>query len=544
MELTVYLHEGWSPRIIPAGSRRGWMDRSNDAFAYRCLPLKIANEHGWEILCPAGFEAEWNGGDAPEDVVVRGDTGARPEDLPVGLFGHGVLTFHVQGLVRTPPGVNLWVGGSPNEAKDGIAALTGVIETDWSPYTFTMNWRFTRPGQAVRFEENEPFCFFFPVERAAVRKVEPRLAPLDDAPELKAQFAAWSRSRDAFHEEMRVNPPADTAARWQKLYYRGLDADGRRGAEDHEIKVRAAGFANAPKACPRHMADDQPRALATEARPDDGPVALAKRDWLLSVQERLLALSDEALAIESVPHIDGETFLREFYARNRPLIITDVATQWPAVSRWTPDYLKARIGAREVEYQGGRDLNADYERDKDRHARVGPFADFIDRVAQTSGNDLYLTAYNSRLNAEALAPLWDDIGHLDDLMTREPAQARGMMWIGPAGSYTPPHHDLTNNLLIQIVGRKRVALAAPSASPRLYNDRHVFSRIHDLTAIDLSRHPGAEGVAVVEVDLEPGEMLFLPIGWWHQVRSLDFSVSITMTNFRWPNDFHLTYPAG
>ena len=43
--------------------------------------------------------------------------------------------------------------------------------------------------------------------------------------------------------------------------------------------------------------------------------------------------------------------------------------------------------------------------------------------------------------------------------------------------------------------------------------------------------------------LQPGQALYIPVGWWHQVASLDFSVSITYTNFHWPNDFHIGHPA-
>ena len=41
----------------------------------------------------------------------------------------------------------------------------------------------------------------------------------------------------------------------------------------------------------------------------------------------------------------------------------------------------------------------------------------------------------------------------------------------------------------------------------------------------------------------PGEMIFMPLAWWHQVRSIDFSVTITYTNFRWPNDGYRDFPA-
>ncbi len=109
MDLTCYLYTGWEPRIRPATARRDWMDDAPESYPYRCLPLAIANSHGWEVLSPCGFEVEWNGGAAPEDVTVRPDDGTAPELVPVALFGLGTFTIHIQGLFRTPPEWNLFV---------------------------------------------------------------------------------------------------------------------------------------------------------------------------------------------------------------------------------------------------------------------------------------------------------------------------------------------------------------------------------------------------------------------------------------------------
>ena len=247
MDFLCYLHPSWQPRLKPAEPTREWMDATAEAFAYRCLPLNIANAHGWEVLNVCPFEAYWNGGAAPNDVVLRfpppgRGTPGREMDRPVALFGQGTITFHIQGLFRTPPGWNLWVGGSPNRAKDGIAPLTGVIEADWSPYTFTMNWRFTRRNHWVRFAEDEPVCFLFPVPRDALERMDPKLVPLERDPDLAAQFAAWSRSRDAFQKEMETQPPATPSDKWQKRYYRGIDMKERSGVADHRAKLRLKPF--------------------------------------------------------------------------------------------------------------------------------------------------------------------------------------------------------------------------------------------------------------------------------------------------------------
>ena len=245
MDFLCYLHEGWQPIIRPAEPTRDWMDATPQAFAYRCLPLNIANAHGWEILTPAGFWAYWRGGSDTSNVIIRPDKDMPATSKPVSLFGQGTLTIHIQGLFRTPPGWNLMVGGSPNTAKEGIAPLSGVIETDWSPYTFTMNWRFLRRNHWVRFNAGEPICFIHPFQRDALERMNPKFIPLNNNPEAARQFAQWSRSRDAFQAEVAKKPPASNADQWQKRYYRGLDMDDKPGVPDHRAKLRLKPFVKA-----------------------------------------------------------------------------------------------------------------------------------------------------------------------------------------------------------------------------------------------------------------------------------------------------------
>ena len=242
MDFLCYLHEGWHPLIRPAEPTRPWMDRTPESFAYRCLPLNIANAHGWEILTPAGFEAYWRGGSSTADVIVRPDVGMPSSSAPVSLFGQGTFTIHVQALFRTPPGWNLLAGGSPNSAKDGVAPLSGVIETDWAPYTFTMNWRFTRRNHWVRFEAGEPICFIQPTQRDALERMNPKFVPLSDNPNAARQFAAWSESRNSFQAKVAEKAPSAPTDQWQKRYYRGLDMDDKPGVPDHQAKLRLKPF--------------------------------------------------------------------------------------------------------------------------------------------------------------------------------------------------------------------------------------------------------------------------------------------------------------
>jgi len=241
MKLIAYVIDGHHMDIRPAPVERDWMDATGERFAYRCLPLNIANAHGWEILCASGFTAVWDGGTQIESVTIETDPGGHP--MAISHFGHGTLTFHIPCLFQTEPNFDLMAQGPINRPKDGIAPLTGIIETDWAPYTFTMNWIFTRPNLPVRFEKGEAFCHVFPVERDKLATIEPELKMLSADPELEQQFRAWNESRRQFNADLRQTGSAAQADRWQKLYYRGLRPDGEKAAVDnHATRLRLRPF--------------------------------------------------------------------------------------------------------------------------------------------------------------------------------------------------------------------------------------------------------------------------------------------------------------
>ncbi len=219
-------HDG-VPEMIPARSARDWMDATSDRFAYRCTPLSIANASGWELLSPVAFEATWNGGTATADLVIHADDpAAGVERTAVSAFGHGVLTFHTGYLFRTSPGWAVIARGAPNTAKDGIAALEGLIETDWLPLPFTMNWRFIRPG-TIRFEKGESFCFLSLVPHAAFDQIQPRIKTFAEAEALKDSYDHWRQDRADFNARLSARDPDTVTEGWQRHYVRGRDPSGR-----------------------------------------------------------------------------------------------------------------------------------------------------------------------------------------------------------------------------------------------------------------------------------------------------------------------------
>jgi hypothetical protein len=242
LTLTCYETTTEPLRLRPAPAERDWMDASNQGFAYRCLPLAIANAHGWEVLNPVDFEAEWTGSTATDGVRIQ-PLGAFGDHPPVmSHFGEGVLTFHVLGLFRTDPGVNLFVTGPVNRPKHGIAPLTGIVETDWSVASFTMNWKFTAPGMRVRFEKDEPFCAFFPVARGALEEIQPEILSISDDSETYDSYVAWRDQRGRFIRDLPVEGTEANRAKWERSYFQGTRVDGAPGAPDHQTRLRLKPF--------------------------------------------------------------------------------------------------------------------------------------------------------------------------------------------------------------------------------------------------------------------------------------------------------------
>jgi hypothetical protein len=199
MDLICFEVEPGRVELRPAARRRGWMEETAGAHAYRCVPLVVANQHGWEMLCPVSFSAVWNGGHAERDLALTVDDDADARARPGFVeshFGSGILTFNPLLVLRTAPGWDLWVTGPANYFKDGVQAMSAAVETDWMPFTFSVNWKLTRPGAEVRFAKGEPFCQFFPIQRGAVAACEPRLAALAEDAAL-AESVAWARARRA-----------------------------------------------------------------------------------------------------------------------------------------------------------------------------------------------------------------------------------------------------------------------------------------------------------------------------------------------------------
>jgi hypothetical protein len=211
--------------LVPAATRRTWMDLTFDRVANRCLPMVIANQCGWFVLNSHSFKVRWSGennADALRIFYISGD-----EPYPAtSVFGHGILTFHIPYLFRTPAGYNILARGPANWPKDGATALEGLVETDWTPATFTMNWQITRAGQAVLFEKNEPICMIVPQCRGELERFRPKYENIESDVETSQNYYQWARSRREFIGSRKMRPADAEFNNYQNHYLRGTSPDG------------------------------------------------------------------------------------------------------------------------------------------------------------------------------------------------------------------------------------------------------------------------------------------------------------------------------
>lgn len=267
---------------------------------------------------------------------------------------------------------------------------------------------------------------------------------------------------------------------------------------------------------------------------------LRKRDWQLATYRKLNRMHPDSGTIERRDKLPRGEFLRNYYSSNRPVIITSMMEDWPAMRKWSLDYFSERFGDRQVEVQLGRNAGNNYEIEREKYLHTLKLSEFIERVRSAGvTNDFYLTANNNSQNKKVLAELWDDVVQVAEYLDDRDRMA-GFFWLGPAGTITPFHHDLTNNFMAQVIGRKRVKIAPSWDLPLMANEIHVFSTL-DGRMVETAPHPDFTRPQILECILSPGEILFLPIGCLHFVEGVDISVTMSFTNFLFDNDFSSFY---
>lgn len=263
---------------------------------------------------------------------------------------------------------------------------------------------------------------------------------------------------------------------------------------------------------------------------------LAQLQWLLDTQTRLYQQSPYS-EIPTLTSQDVEVVRRDFLFANRPVKISGLLDNWPARS-WTLDNLRERWGQMAIEYTEHVERGPVTESVKHRSS----FGQFLTLIEQPQNRGrFYWTAYNQVDPEGLIRELAQEVQDLPGLSLKQ-TEGNIYYWIGPAGTRSGLHFDPYNVLFAQVKGSKRFYLLPPSAIHRLYLFNDFFSPV-DMEFPDTERYPKSAGLKPTVVDVHEGEVLLIPVGWFHQVTSLSFSASISLTNLDVPGGNAYTPPS-
>lgn len=233
----------------------------------------------------------------------------------------------------------------------------------------------------------------------------------------------------------------------------------------------------------------------------------------------------------------GRMTREEFAAHqdtNTPIIFTDISPHWPAMHEWSFDYLKERAGDSPVTVH--YDENGDFTRwylntPEQRDDRRIPFGEFLDLAQTDEGRNYYMSEHSL---AQISPELCKDVD-LSPLVELNPPW-EPMLFVGRDTCMPMHYHGSTEAALCQLIGTKKITLASPRQSPYLYSrpwyqQSPLFSRIDGRSlqsgSPDFERWPKLERAQLLQFTLHPGEILFIPVHWWHLTSVPDVSVSMT-----------------
>lgn len=233
-----------------------------------------------------------------------------------------------------------------------------------------------------------------------------------------------------------------------------------------------------------------------------------------------------------------QQFKENYFDRSKPLILTECMSQWPALLKWIqPNYLLNICRNRTVPIEIGKNYtNENWSQD------LVKFEEFFRRQITGDGGGTSFSESSQQVEYLAQHNLFEQIPELrNDIITPEYCCITNhegdeendidiKAWLGPEGTISPMHIDKKHNLLCQVFGSKRIMLAAPKDSVNLYPfDGEMLNNTSQIDAehLDFDRFPLVRNVRFYSFTLHKGEMLYIPPKWWHYVRSLSKSFSVS-----------------
>ena len=238
----------------------------------------------------------------------------------------------------------------------------------------------------------------------------------------------------------------------------------------------------------------------------------------------------ELKAIDKVEDISPEDFKKNYYDKMKPLIITGLAKQWPAYTKWNWDYFKQIVGNEKVALYNN--VKSDAYTPINTADDYKTFGEYIDMIRSgPAGWRIFL--FNIFQHAPQLTKDFTWPEHLmKGFVKRYP-----MLFVGGATSITHMHFDidLSHILHTQFMGRKRVLLFPNEEQKKLYRKPFEvlslvdFSHYHEGNGTpDYEAFPAVRYAKGYEVILEHGDTLFMPAGYCHHMEYLDSGFAMSL----------------
>jgi len=231
--------------------------------------------------------------------------------------------------------------------------------------------------------------------------------------------------------------------------------------------------------------------------------------------------------IPRVSGLSGSDFLSQYFLTATPVILTDMTETWPARD-WTIEGLRDRVGDNKV-WVRGQTNKKDYRTGKAFTIRKARFGDYCTDLL--AGNAKARSSYLAvRSIQQSFPQLLDDVPLPVYLQHYGKLHRGPNLWLALKGHYEFNHFDPDDNFLVMIKGRKRVRLFKHDIdslypNPLGSHGKTIQSQVN-LDSPDLEKFPKFANAHCQHTILHPGEMLFIPAFFWHQVSALDTGISM------------------
>ena len=205
-----------------------------------------------------------------------------------------------------------------------------------------------------------------------------------------------------------------------------------------------------------------------------------------------------------------------------PLFIRGLITNWPALEKWRrPSFWVKIAGHRFFPVEIGYHYS-----DVNWRQEIIQLNDYFRKYVFDMKNEdiAYIAQHNWAHQVPLLALDFETPEICDIFLNPSLHSVITHMWFGIKGTFTPLHFDRYNNILSQVVGQKYVLLIDPKYSSILSDGHDNTSKIINE---NISDYLIQINIPFYEVVLKAGESLYIPSNWWHQVKSLSFSISMS-----------------